>query len=262
MSPTLGTRLTGKAAIVTGAASGIGAAIATAMIAEGASVLLVDRDGARLASVAGRLGGRARVFEVDVTDDAAAAAMVESCLDAFGQLDVIVNCAGVLETGPAESVTRAAYDRLMGINVKAPYFIVQAAIPHLRPGGSVVLVASGNAALASPGGSLYATSKGALVSMTRGLAADLSAKGVRVNCISPGPIETPLLDAALADPDVTAAITGGVPAGRLGRPEEVAAVAVFLASEEASYVYGANFAVDGGTTSVWSPSAPGKATVE
>ncbi len=232
------------------------------MVAEGASVLLVDRDGERLASVAGGLGDQARTLEVDITDDAAASTIVATCVEAFGRLDVVVNSAGVLETGPAESVTRQMYDRLMGINVRAPFFIVQAAIPHLGPGGSVVLVASGNATLASPGGSIYATSKGALVSMTKGLAADLSGRGVRVNSISPGPIETPLLAAALADPDVTAAITGGVPAGRLGQPAEVAAVAVFLASDESSYVFGANFAVDGGTTSVWSPAAPGNSSVE
>jgi NAD(P)-dependent dehydrogenase (short-subunit alcohol dehydrogenase family) len=262
MNPVTGTRLHNKVAIVTGAASGIGAAIATAMIAEGARVLLVDRDGARLTSVAGGLGEQARTLEVDVTDDAAASTIVASCVDSFGRLDVVVNSAGVLETGPAESVTRQTYDRLMGINVKAPFFIVQAAIPHLRPGSSVIFIASGNAALASPGGSIYATSKGALVSMTRGLTADLSAQGVRVNCISPGPVETPLLDAALADPDVTASIIRGVPAGRLGQSEEIASAAVFLASDEASFVYGANLAIDGGTTSVWSPAAPGKATEE
>jgi NAD(P)-dependent dehydrogenase (short-subunit alcohol dehydrogenase family) len=145
----------------------------------------------------------------------------------------------------------------MGINVRGPLFLTQAALPHLAKGASIVFIASGNAVLASPNGSVYAASKGALVSLVKGLTADLAPRGIRVNAISPGPIVTPLLSAALADSEVTAALEQGVPAGRLGTPEEVAELALFLVSDVSSYVYGASFAVDGGTTAVWSPAAPG-----
>jgi NAD(P)-dependent dehydrogenase (short-subunit alcohol dehydrogenase family) len=249
--------LAGRVVLVTGAASGIGEATARRLSEEGARLALVDIQGAALEAVAESLGSSAVAIVADLLDDSAADSVVEAAISAFGSLDAVVNSAGVLETMHVEELTRASYDRVMGINVRGPLFLTQAALPHLSRGASIVFVASGNAVLASPNGSVYAASKGALVSLVKGLTADLAPRGIRVNAISPGPIVTPLLSAALADPEVTASLEQGVPAGRLGTPQEVAELALFLVSDASSYVYGANFAVDGGTTAVWSPAAPG-----
>jgi NAD(P)-dependent dehydrogenase (short-subunit alcohol dehydrogenase family) len=252
-----GPSLEGRVVLVTGAASGIGEATARRLAREGARLALVDIQGDALKAVAESLGDSAVAIVADLLDDAAADAVVDEAVSAFGSLHGVVNSAGVLETMHVEELTRASYDKVMGINVRGPLFLTQAALPHLSAGSSIVFVASGNAVLASPNGSVYAASKGALVSLVKGLTADLAPRGIRVNAISPGPIVTPLLSAALADPEVKASLEQGVPAGRLGTPEEVAELALFLVSDASSYVYGASFAVDGGTTAVWSPAAPG-----
>jgi NAD(P)-dependent dehydrogenase (short-subunit alcohol dehydrogenase family) len=250
--------LDGRVVLVTGAASGIGEATARRLARDGARLMLVDVQGDAVKAVAESLGDCAVAVVADLLDDSAADSVVDAALAAFGSLHGVVNSAGILETMHVEELTRASYDRVMGINVRGPLFLTQAALPHLSSGASIVFVASGNAVLASPNGSVYAASKGALVSLVKGLTADLAPRGIRVNAISPGPIVTPLLSAALADPEVTAALEQGVPAGRLGTPEEVAELALFLVSDASSYVYGASFAVDGGTTAVWSPAAPGR----
>ena len=255
-------RLDGRRAIVTGAASGIGAAIARSLSESGARVLLTDRNAAGLGAVAASLSGPSAQAVIDLMDDDAGVRIVAAAVEAFDGVDIVINCAGVLETAPFGEMTPSFFDRVMKINVRSAYTVTLAAFPYLSRGSAVVNIASGNSVLASPGGSAYATSKGALVSMTRGMAADLSPMGIRVNCICPGPIETPLLESALADPVINAMIVAAVPAGRVGLAAEIASAATFLASDAASYMYGATINVDGGTTAVWSPAAPGTAPEE
>lgn len=252
--------LQGRGVLVTGAASGIGEATARRLVVAGARVALVDVNETALHRVATSLDKRAVAIPADLLDDEAAERVIGEAVEALGRLDAVVNSAGILETMPIEELTRESYDRVMGVNVRGPLFLTQAALAHLGPGASIVFIASGNALLASPNGSVYAASKGALVSLVKGLAADLAPRGIRVNAISPGPIATPLLSAALADPEVKASLERGVPAGRLGTAEEVAELVLYLVGDASSFVHGANFAIDGGTTAVWSPAAPGPGT--
>ena len=192
-----------------------------------------------------------------MTGDDAPRRIVDAALERFGSIEVLVHAAGIFETHTVADFPRDAFDRIFAVNVRAPFFLTQAALPHLRAGASIIVIASGSAAIPSPLGSVYGASKGALVTLTRAFAAELAPRGVRANAISPGPIDTPLLATALADPEVRRGMEAALPTGRLGRADEVAGVAVFLASDAASYMHGANVAVDGATTAVWGVTAEG-----
>jgi glucose 1-dehydrogenase len=260
VAPMAAAELTGRTAIVTGAASGIGAAIGTALAAAGAATLLVDRDERGLEATRATIdaaGGRASTLPVDVTADDAPGRIVATALERHGSLEILVHAAGIFETYTIAEFPREAFDRVFAVNVRAPFFITQAALPHLEPGASIIVIASGSARIPSPLGSVYGASKGALVTLTRAFAAELAPRGVRANAISPGPIDTPLLATALADPEVRRGMEAALPTGRLGTAHEVATVAVFLASDAASYMHGANVAVDGATTAVWGVTAEG-----
>jgi NAD(P)-dependent dehydrogenase (short-subunit alcohol dehydrogenase family) len=243
-----------RVVLVSGAASGIGEATARRLVAYGARVVMTDVQAERLARVADSLGGSAVAVAADIRDDATPDLVVDAAIEAFGRIDAVVNSAGILDAADIREVTRQSYDNLMAINVRGPLFLTQAALRHLGPGASVVFVASGNGALATPGGAVYAASKGALVTLVKGFAADLAPLGIRVNAVSPGPIDTPLLDDAFSDPANRRIIESAVPAGRAGRPEEIAEVVAFLVSDGSSYLHGSNIAADGGTTAVWSPA--------
>ncbi|GAC1532460.1 MAG: SDR family oxidoreductase [Marmoricola sp.] len=252
-----------KIVLVSGAASGIGEATARRLIAYGAQVVLTDVQSARLAQVADSLGSGAVAVAADIRHEDTPGLVVDAAIAAFGRLDGVVNSAGILDAADVRDVTREAYDNLMAINVRGPLFLTQAALRHLGPGASIVFVASGNGALATPRGAVYAASKGALITLVKGFTADLAPLGIRVNAVSPGPIDTPLLNDAFSDPETRKVIEAAVPAGRAGRPEEIAEIVAFLISDGSSYMHGSNVAADGGTTAVWSPaplSTPDSAT--
>jgi NAD(P)-dependent dehydrogenase (short-subunit alcohol dehydrogenase family) len=251
----MGDRLNGKAAIITGAASGIGAATARRFHAEGASVLIVDRSGEDAAALAHSLdpsGRQARALTADVQDEAALRGCVGAALDTWGRLDIVVNNAGVPSRMPLEELTPEEIDRVIGVNLKGPLLLCKHAVPIMQRagGGAIVNVASISATCGIPGQFIYAPSKGALAQMTRQLAVEYASHNIRVNAVSPGTIDTPMLRQRVTDPDRQKRsldwLLARHPIGRFGRPEEVAAAILFLASDEASFITGANLAVDGG----------------
>ena len=246
--------LTGKTAVVTGGASGLGAAIGAGMSSAGASVLLVDQNPVGLADTMVRIGraDTCSSLEVDVSDVSAPSRIVEAAIDRFASLDVLVLCAGIHEQATFDRMSREAFDRVFAVNVEAPYFLVQAALPYLAGGGAVIFIGSTAAMAAIPSGfSAYCATKGAVHSLARALAAELADHGVRVNEIAPGAFETPINEKAFAtDGNLAGAIVEQTPLKRLGRPEDIVAPALFLASDGARHVHGATIVVDGGFTVV------------
>lgn len=245
--------------MITGGASGIGRAAAERFAAEEAAVVVADRDGAGARQVAEAVvaaGGRAVSVEVDVTDEAQVAAMVERATGAFGGLHVLFTCAGVFPAadGGLLDTPPDIWDAVMAVNLKGTWLSVRAAVPAMAAsgGGSVVTVASFVALMGAATAQVaYTASKGGVLAFTREVAVEYGRQGIRANTVCPGPIDTPLLAELMADPARRQRRLVHIPMGRLGRPEEVAAVALFLASDEASLVTGAAFVADGGITAAY-----------
>jgi glucose 1-dehydrogenase len=242
--------LEGKVAIVTGAGSGIGAAIAQALADEGAAVCInyygsYEREAREHAS---RLG-RAIAVSANVADEHDVAAMVERTVAELGGVDVLVNNAGIEHNAPILDLTLADWDAVLHVNLRGAFCCLRAAGRAMRDsgrGGSIVNVSSIHEDLPFPGYAHYCAAKGGLRMLMRDAAVELAAHRIRVNNVAPGAIATPINAATLGDPEKVAALQRLVPAGRMGKPEEVAQVVVFLASDRAAYVTGSTYYVDGG----------------
>lgn len=243
--------LRNKVAIVTGAGSGIGAASARRFAAEGASVVLADVREQLADEVAASIvndGGTASGCAVDVRDDDAVAAMVAAAVDRYGGLDVLFNNAGTLRPGTAVELSVADWDLVMAVNVRSVFLGAKHAVPAMatRGGGSIINTASISGLHGDGGAIVYAASKAAVINLTRALSTDHAPDGIRVNAICPGTIETPPVKRMMQDPAVLARNVEAHALRRLGQPEEIAAAAVWLASDESSFVTGEALVVDGG----------------
>ena len=246
-------RLAGKVAIVTGGGSGIGRAVAKRFAAEGAAVAVADIAAGNAEAVAAEIladGGRAFAMGVDVSDPQQVQAMVDRAVRELGGLDVLMTAAGVLGFGSVVETEPDEWSRVIGVNLTGTYLCARSAIPRMveRGGGSIVTVSSSTGAHdAAPGTAAYIASKGGVAMLTKAISVDHARQGIRANAIAPGPTDTPMLGGVMT-PQELRAFGEAMPIGRLAQPEELAAAALFLASDEASYVTGAVFAVDGGQT--------------
>jgi NAD(P)-dependent dehydrogenase (short-subunit alcohol dehydrogenase family) len=246
-------RLAGKAAAVTGGSSGIGRAVAVAAAAEGASVMVAGRDWARGSEVVREIeagGGRACFRPTHLDTPGEPEALVADTIARFGTIDVLVNAAGTFPNASTRDVTLEVWDEALATNLRAVFFAGRAALEHMadQRTGSVVNVSSIGAYLGFPNASLYCATKGAIESLTRAWACEYGPRGVTVNAVAPGTVDTPM---SFSDPDGRGYLEGLSILGRLAAPEEVASAVIFLASGDARYILGESIAVDGG----WKASA-------
>jgi NAD(P)-dependent dehydrogenase (short-subunit alcohol dehydrogenase family) len=240
--------LQGKTALITGGTSGIGRAVAERLAREGADVIISGRDkkrGREVVEAVTAAGGKARFIAADL----ASFEDVRRLAEATSDVDVLVNNAGVFPGGPTDQTTEEAFDLAFDVNVKAPFFLTAAIAPRMaeKGGGSIINISTMAATIGMNGLATYGASKAAVESLTKAWTAEYAAQGVRVNTIAPGPTRTP---ASAAMGDMFDVLASSTPAGRGATPEEIAAAVSFLASEEASFVYGAILPADGGRVAV------------
>jgi NAD(P)-dependent dehydrogenase (short-subunit alcohol dehydrogenase family) len=252
----MGERLEGKIGIVTGAGSGIGRACAIALASEGARVALVGRRKDRVEALAQEIGDSALAISADVAKPGEIRRLIDETVSRFGGLNFLLNNAGVLHVGNAEQITEEQWDHTFNVNVRAVWLLSRAALPQMRKAGcgSIINVASTLGIVGARNRAAYAASKGAVVLLTKSMAVDHGHENIRVNAICPSFVETDLTAAVLHQaPDRAAVLrerTAAHPIGRLGRPDDIAGLSVYLASDESSWVTGAVLPVDGGYLAV------------
>ncbi|MFP2930526.1 SDR family oxidoreductase [Pyxidicoccus sp. 3LG] len=245
-------KLEGKVAVITGGTSGIGLATAKLFHEEGARVLVTGTNPATVEKARTELRGVAEVVRSDSGDGAQIRSLFEHVKREHGGLDVLFLNAGIVKSGPLAAMEESTFDEIFRVNVKGPWLAIQAALPLLRRGGSVVLNTSMTNTMGMPGSTIYAASKAAVRSLARTAAAELLEQGVRVNAVSPGPTDSGIIAKGASTPEAVAAIEQAliatIPMRRLGRPEEIARAALFLASDDSSFMTGEGIVVDGGIT--------------
>ncbi len=246
--------LAGKVALVTGGRRGMGRTHALALASQGAKVAITDIDGGECAAVAEEIaanGGEAICLKMDVSKKSEVDAGFDEIIKKFGRLDILVNNAGIYAPKPALELTEEEWDRTININLKGQFLCAQRAAKEMAKNKwgriiNIASIASGQVGVGIMGGAHYTASKGGVIGMTETMAIEFAPLGVNVNVIGPGAIDTPMVQAAQIPKEVMDGLTQRIPLKRIGKPEEVSAMVVFLASEESSYVTGATFYVDGG----------------
>lgn len=246
--------LKGKVAVITGGSSGIGLAIARRFVDEGAYVFIVGRRRTELDKAVAEIGIHIAAFRADVSRPAEIDPLYKEVASKKGKIDIVVANAGIVELVPTADASPEHFDKTFDTNAKGAYFTVQKALPIMNDGGSIILVGSSAWLKGFPGYSTYAATKAALRSFVRTWTTELKDRKIRANIISPGLVETPIIDSQFSSKeaanDFREWFKSIIPIGRLGDPKEIAAVALFLASDESSYVLGNDLVVDGGATAI------------
>jgi NAD(P)-dependent dehydrogenase (short-subunit alcohol dehydrogenase family) len=243
-------RLQNKRALITGGTTGIGLETARLFLKEGARVALTGKNPKTLDAARKDLGPNALVIDSDAGNIADQKKLAEQISSSFGSLDVLFLNAGIVEMRPLGKWDETAFDRSFNINFKGPFFLIQALLPLFANPASIVLMTSINSHIGMPTSSVYGATKGAMLTLAKTLSGELIGRGIRVNAISGGPIATPLYGKLGMDDSALKGLTAQVPAGRLGKPSEVAEAAVFFASDESAFTVGSELIIDGGMSTL------------